>query len=47
MTTFFSAIALPIALFAVTVVLLLGLVTGIIPAMNAMRLNILTALGRQ
>lgn len=32
---------------AIGIMLLLGLVTGIIPAMNAMRLNILTALGRQ
>lgn len=32
---------------AIGLMLLLGLVTGILPAMSAMRLNILTALGRQ
>jgi putative ABC transport system permease protein len=35
-----------IALTGVALMLMLGLATGLIPAINAMRLNIATALGR-
>jgi putative ABC transport system permease protein len=35
-----------IVLGGIAIMLVLGLVTGLVPAVNAMRLNIVTALGR-
>jgi putative ABC transport system permease protein len=40
------AVTPSIALLGLALMLALGLVTGIIPAVNAMRLKIATALGR-
>lgn len=39
-------LAPPVVLAGIGFMILLGLVTGVIPAMNALRLNIVTALGR-
>jgi putative ABC transport system permease protein len=40
------AVTPDIAILAIVLMLALGLVTGLIPALNAMRLKIATALGR-